>query len=329
VILDDAYHYLLSHGLTGNHSTCRDALIGREDPKEENPLKDEVNSTVQSSNVELTSAESFTAVVARESQAARVTKDDVLAFSSNESDQLVNNNGHDWSKSTGNMSDSDSSSATAVSQEPAVNDHSLCSEEFIEIKKSISLSDSQSLTSDDCALPEQTFEQNDLFESTTNTAIQKDEGSHPLILTFSASDEPGIARMATLYTEYLGGLMTESSGHTRNHLASLVYTLNHRRSSLIWRSFTRLSPITDISRQGRLSISKPMRVQSGQKLVFVFTGQGAQWYAMGRELTQYHVFRESLALMDGYLQELGASWSLLGKPADTPLVTMKHLLISD
>ncbi|EPE26975.1 Thiolase-like protein [Glarea lozoyensis ATCC 20868] len=310
VILDDAYHYLLSHSLTGNHSTCRDALTEREASKDENLSRDEVDSTVQSSNVEPT-AESFTAAVTCESDAARVTKDDILTFSSNERDELVNNNGHDWTKNTEQMSDSDSSSATAVSQELAVKDPSLCSEDFIEIKKSVSRSDCQSLASDDCAISEQIRKENDPLESTTYTAIQGGESSHPLILIFSASDEPGITRLATLYTEHLESLMSESSGHTRNYLARLAYTLNHRRSSLIWRSFTRLTTIADISRPGKLSVSKPMRVQSGQKLVFVFTGQGAQWYAMGRELMQYSVFRESLALMDGHLQEFGVWWSLL------------------
>jgi acyl transferase domain-containing protein/NADPH:quinone reductase-like Zn-dependent oxidoreductase len=44
----------------------------------------------------------------------------------------------------------------------------------------------------------------------------------------------------------------------------------------------------------------------------VFTGQGAQWYAMGRELiTTYPVFGASIKEADAILKDLGADWSLM------------------
>ena len=56
---------------------------------------------------------------------------------------------------------------------------------------------------------------------------------------------------------------------------------------------------------------KPPRTRG---LAFVFTGQGAQWYAMGRELIAvYPAFGHSLETTDLCLRELGACWSLLGK----------------
>ncbi|KAL8953176.1 MAG: hypothetical protein Q9222_000949 [Ikaeria aurantiellina] len=48
------------------------------------------------------------------------------------------------------------------------------------------------------------------------------------------------------------------------------------------------------------------------RITFAFTGQGAQWYAMGRELTQTSaVFRESLEKSTVIILQLGASWNLL------------------
>ncbi|KAL4928574.1 acyl transferase/acyl hydrolase/lysophospholipase [Aspergillus undulatus] len=47
------------------------------------------------------------------------------------------------------------------------------------------------------------------------------------------------------------------------------------------------------------------------RLGFTFTGQGAQWYAMGRGLSErYFVFLQALEDAARHLQSLGASWRL-------------------
>jgi acyl transferase domain-containing protein/NADPH:quinone reductase-like Zn-dependent oxidoreductase len=71
-------------------------------------------------------------------------------------------------------------------------------------------------------------------------------------------------------------------------------------------------------------IIKFSKASKNVTLGFVFTGQGAQWYAMGRELIiQYPIFRESLVQAEKCLDDLGASWSLteeLMTDADTSRV---------
>lgn len=57
---------------------------------------------------------------------------------------------------------------------------------------------------------------------------------------------------------------------------------------------------------------KPSRPSSKPRLGFIFTGQGAQWYAMGRELLQYPVFLKSMEESDHSLKSFGSRWSLLG-----------------
>lgn len=58
---------------------------------------------------------------------------------------------------------------------------------------------------------------------------------------------------------------------------------------------------------------KATRSIEGPRLVFVFTGQGAQWYAVGRELTSFPRYLQSLQSSQVILSRLGCIWSLLGK----------------
>jgi acyl transferase domain-containing protein len=59
---------------------------------------------------------------------------------------------------------------------------------------------------------------------------------------------------------------------------------------------------------------KPSRTNEAPKIGFVFTGQGAQWWAMGRELIEaYPVFKDCVIEAEGYLKEFGSKWSLIGK----------------
>ena len=64
-----------------------------------------------------------------------------------------------------------------------------------------------------------------------------------------------------------------------------------------------------------LAISSETFTRSTDKpaLGFVFTGQGSQWHAMGRELFSYQTFAKSMQESDAYLKDFGAEWSLLSK----------------
>ena len=57
---------------------------------------------------------------------------------------------------------------------------------------------------------------------------------------------------------------------------------------------------------------EPTKVSDKTNIAFVFTGQGSQWYAMGRELLPYPIFQCALHEADQVLRAMGAEWSLLG-----------------
>lgn len=96
-------------------------------------------------------------------------------------------------------------------------------------------------------------------------------------------------------------------------LRNLAYTLGHRRSQLSWRIGLVASSAAELVEVVNSSDAKPVRAsQQAPKIAFVYTGQGAQWFAMGRELmAAYPVFARAMEATDRCLKSLGADFSLL------------------
>ena len=94
---------------------------------------------------------------------------------------------------------------------------------------------------------------------------------------------------------------------------NLAYTLGQRRSRLPWKiaiPARTLAEVVEATTELRLA---PQRSVESPRLGFVFTGQGAQWYAMGRELiSAYSVFKSTIEQIDRFLEKLGAQFSLIG-----------------
>ncbi|KAK4118277.1 putative polyketide synthase [Parathielavia appendiculata] len=146
--------------------------------------------------------------------------------------------------------------------------------------------------------------------------------SSPKLLVLSSHEQGGIQRTARLYGEYLAHKLKEDSSagsvgikEDRKLLAKFARTLATRRSILPWKSFAIAGTIADAVTQLEKSVIAPLRSAGNMKKLpkvgLVFTGQGAQWYAMGRELYSHPVFRESLEAAGRHLARIGASWSLV------------------
>lgn len=130
------------------------------------------------------------------------------------------------------------------------------------------------------------------------------------VFSLSAKDFSAAEAMRVNLRDYL--VRAQEKEEVVN-LEDLAYTLGQRRSVFPWTvavTAQNVSGLIDALEDSRL---KPVHSSEVPRIGFVFTGQGAQWYAMGRELIgAYPVFEQSLREADQYLRELGASWSLIG-----------------
>ncbi|KAL9127721.1 MAG: hypothetical protein Q9217_003451 [Psora testacea] len=94
--------------------------------------------------------------------------------------------------------------------------------------------------------------------------------------------------------------------------ADLAYTLAERRSRFPWAVAVKarsLPELADRLSEPKLKATRALRTVP--RIGFVFNGQGAQWYAMGRELmAAYPLFGSGIQQADQILTEYGATWSL-------------------
>jgi acyl transferase domain-containing protein len=139
----------------------------------------------------------------------------------------------------------------------------------------------------------------------------------PRIVLISSHDEKGNVRQATQLSTHFASLSLDQMSKTR-YLENLAYTLDQRRTLLPWRSFAVLDSFGDLQAlDKRLSVTQ--KSVPNPSLAFIFTGQGAQYAGMGRELLRYPIFARRLREAEEYLRELGCPWELrkeMFKPAE-------------
>ncbi|KAI9661826.1 MAG: Type I Iterative PKS [Bathelium mastoideum] len=145
------------------------------------------------------------------------------------------------------------------------------------------------------------------------------------VLVLSARSEQGCKSLVSSLRDYLETKKGVASEEVL--LENVMYTLGQHRTLFPWVAARRVPfsrGIDEATRALESPLFKPVRASRCPRIGMVFTGQGAQWHAMGRELIlAYPPFKSSLEEGEIYLKQLGADWSLveeLHRDADTTKV---------
>ncbi|OQE20988.1 hypothetical protein PENFLA_c015G08410 [Penicillium flavigenum] len=136
------------------------------------------------------------------------------------------------------------------------------------------------------------------------------------LFLFTGKDQTGAKRVS----EGLNAWLQEGSEDTHDPslLENLAFTLAQRRTHLEHRTFAIASLPSELTE--RLSKGLPAATRSqrhGNNLVMVFTGQGAQWPEMGRELFANPIFRASIDASQSYLEAFGCKWNAVAELTKT------------
>ncbi|KAI9690813.1 MAG: Type I Iterative PKS [Bathelium mastoideum] len=131
----------------------------------------------------------------------------------------------------------------------------------------------------------------------------------PKLLVWSASDQQTLKSSVAQCQDYCLQKMTNGAFGS-SFIHDLTYTLDSRRSTLPWRSCAVIESREDMKNFSD-RVSQPVIWKSQKpRIAFAFTGQGAQWAGMGRELFSFDVFNKVIDHAEGYLKKLGCSWSV-------------------
>ena len=153
---------------------------------------------------------------------------------------------------------------------------------------------------------------------TNGNHYTNDTTDNTKVLILSARDERGCQQMVSDLKAYLEKHRLLGHEASEQLLRHLSYTLGERRTLFQWVAAHQVRLERDSTLDTAIQVFDSPRFKPGRRpsssprIGMVFTGQGAQWYAMGRELlTSYPVFRRSIEEAEVHLRALGADWSLL------------------
>lgn len=154
----------------------------------------------------------------------------------------------------------------------------------------------------------------------------KDEDPGLKLFALSANDKTSLESVMKQLVIYLE---QRPEMFQKDLMSNVAYTVCQRRSLLQWRVAIPARRSFDLIDAINSQKSVPGKESDPLRIGFIFTGQGAQWHGMGRELYEhYPVFTKAIDYADQCLGSLGATWSLveeLSKDEKTTAVGASHI----
>ncbi|KAL6364437.1 hypothetical protein LRP88_01838 [Fusarium phalaenopsidis] len=152
------------------------------------------------------------------------------------------------------------------------------------------------------------------------------KNQRPKLFVLSAHDEGALKRLASQLGVYIE---QHPEVFQKRLIRDIAYTLGERRSHLQWRTALAATSLDELALSLNGIDALPSRAAKVPKLAFVYTGQGAQWAGMGRELLSSHrIFADTVNAADDCLKRMGASFSLieeLNKSKDESQIGKAHI----
>ena len=152
-------------------------------------------------------------------------------------------------------------------------------------------------------------------EVPSTQATPEETGSKAELLTISANSQSALEALARSYSDYFKAADdTKVTLRDICYSASLKRTHHEHRLTVVGESFEEMSDHLNAFSEGearRNMFSGDSSQAAEGKIVFVFPGQGSQWFGMAKTLLQEEpVFRESLERCEQVMREF-VDWSLL------------------
>uniref|UniRef100_A0A8H7N2E1 Carrier domain-containing protein n=1 Tax=Bionectria ochroleuca TaxID=29856 RepID=A0A8H7N2E1_BIOOC len=146
----------------------------------------------------------------------------------------------------------------------------------------------------------------------------------PRVFVLSAKDERGTRKMMEDLAGYLEKKQVKDDEEL---LRDVAFTLGQRRSRFPWTAVVAAISKSQLIQSLQDGMATVSRSPKQPRLGFVFTGQGAQWHAMGRELIEaYPVFKDALLEAERHIRSFGASWNLLEELMRDEKTTMVNVV---
>ena len=152
------------------------------------------------------------------------------------------------------------------------------------------------------------------------------------VITITARSLKALKKLSYLYCEWIKDNAEEMDEH---FVENLCYSFNEHRSlyphrlaltfGTAFEASHSLEAFADDFAGWQTFVAYAKVTSSDRKVVFMFGGQGLEWYAMGRQLMEYEtVFKEAILTVGRLLKDMGETWSLedeLMAPKDVSQMT--------